>query len=121
MTDRIVLVTAPDDILLDGKRIISVNLSAEQQQILSDALNQIEKLKCLVVYIWNDREDIDWFFDKKAKSDIIIFNADSTNELITGYCAAQSNSYYFGSLRSLHKVNKSAIYSVDQCVDIINR
>lgn len=121
MTDKIILVTAPDDTLLDGKRIISVNLNIDQQQILSDALNQTEHSRCLVVYIWNDQDDIDWFFDKKSKADIIIFNADSTNELIVGYCAAHQNSYYFGSLRSLHKVNNSAIYSVDQCVDIINR
>lgn len=121
MTEKIILVTAPDDILLDGQRVITVNLNPEQQQLLSDALNQISDSKCIIVYIWNDQDDINWFFDKKSKADIIIFNADSTNDLITGYCAAQLNSYYFGSLKSLHLVNNSAIYSVDQCVDIITQ
>jgi hypothetical protein len=120
MTDKIVLVTPPDDIALDGKRILTVNLTQEQQELFSDALKKVENDKNIIVYIWND-QDTDWLFDKKPKADSIIFNADSSNDLIVGYMAAQPNSYYFGSLKSLHLVNNSAIYSVDQCVDIITR
>lgn len=121
MIDKILIVTAPDDSLLDGKRILAVNLSIDQKQFISDALNQAENSKNIIVYIWNDLENLEWMLDKKQKSDLIIFNADSPNDLITGYMAAQPNSYYFGSLKSLQAVNNSAINNIDQCVDLINR
>jgi hypothetical protein len=120
MTDKILIVTAPDDSLLDGKRILAINLSADQKQLISDALKQVDASKNIIVYTWNDLEDIKWMLDKKHKSDMIIFNADSDNDLITGYMSAQSNSYYFGFLKSLQSVNNSAIYNVDQCIDLIN-
>lgn len=121
MTDKILIVTAPDDCLLDGKRILVVNLTADQKQIISDTLRQIDTEKHVIVYVWNDVEDVKWMLDKKHKCQLIMFNADSENHIISGYLAAQSNSYYFGSLKTLSSVNNSAIYNVDQCIDIINR
>ena len=58
---------------------------------------------------------VDWLLTVKPKANLIIFNADSSAngaiELIIGYMAAQSNSYYFGTLRDLNKVNDSIIYA----------
>jgi hypothetical protein len=59
--------------------------------------------------------------DKKHKSDHIIFNADSTNDLIIGYMSAQANSSYFGTLKLLSKVAGSAIYSIEQCKDLLSK
>ena len=59
--------------------------------------------------------------DKKHKSDIIIFNADSDNDIVVGYLAAQTNSYYFGNLKLLSTVNRSAIYNTDQLYDLLEK
>lgn len=118
MTDKVILVTPPDDVLLDGLRLLLIDLSPEQSSVVSTALTTIESFT-VIAYVWKSSNDIDWLFDKKHKANLIIFNADSQNETLVGYFAAQKNSYYFGNLKSLQSVNKSAIYSIDQCCDIL--
>jgi hypothetical protein len=119
MTDKVLLVTAPDDVLVDGIRILLVDIVPEQQQIISDALTQLDNSPDIVVYVWNSDNDTSWLLDKKLKSDAIIFNADSENDVIIGYMAAQSNSHYFGTLKILSMVNKSTIYDTDQVLIIL--
>jgi hypothetical protein len=119
MTDKVLLVTPPDDVLIDGIRILLVDLIPEQQQIISDALNQIESIPNVILYIWNSTNDSNWLLDKKSKSNAIIFNADSENDVIIGYMAAQSNSHYFGTLKILSMVNNSTIYNIDQVLTIL--
>ena len=119
MTDKVLLVTAPDDVLIDGIRILLVDIVPEQQQIISDALTQLDNSPDIVVYVWNSDNDTSWLLDKKLKSDAIIFNADSENDVIIGYMAAQSNSHYFGTLKILSMVNKSTIYDTDQVLIIL--
>jgi len=118
MNEKIILVTPPDDILLDGVRILLVDLTAEQNQIVSDALKAVNN-QSTVVYVWNINQNIDWVLDKKQKSNIILFNAESEDQTLVGYLAAQSNSYYFGTLRTLGKVNNSAIYSTEQIIELM--
>ena len=119
MSNKVLLVTPPDDVLLDGIRIILVDLVPEQQQIISDALTQLVTIPNVILYVWNGTNDINWLLDKKSKSDAIIFNADSENDVIIGYMAAQSNSHYFGTLKILSMVNNSTIYNIDQVSTIL--
>jgi hypothetical protein len=119
MSNKVLLVTPPDDVLLDGIRILLVDLVPEQQQIISDALTQLDSIPNVILYVWNSTNDINWLLDKKSKSDAIIFNADSENDVIIGYMAAQSNSHYFGTLKILSMVNKSTIYDTDQVLIIL--
>jgi hypothetical protein len=119
MTDKVLLVTAPDDVLIDGIRILLVDIVPEQQQIISDALTQLDNSPDIVLYVWNSTNDTSWLLDKKLKSDAIIFNASSENDVIIGYMAAQSNSHYFGTLKILSMVNNSTIYNIDQVSTIL--
>lgn len=119
MSDRVILITPPDDINIDGIRILAVNLFPEQSQILSDALLKTDSTASILIYIWKNGDPEEWLFDKKHKSQSILFNADDQNELIVGYMAAQRNSVYFGNLRTLHGFNKSAIYSIEDCQSYI--
>jgi hypothetical protein len=121
MSDKVIIVTAPDDVNVDGIRVLLVDLYQNQTHVLSQALSQLNNTPTIISYVWKNEESIDWLIDKKHKSDLIIFNADSTNDLITGYMAAQSNSYYFGTLRSLHLVNKSAITAVDHFLEAMEK
>lgn len=118
MNSSVIIVTAPDDILLDGPRVTLVNLTPSQTQFISDALTEINYAGRVILYVWNSGDNIEWLLDKKQKSDAIIFNADSDDNLITGYLAAQNNSYYFGILKSIGSANNSTIYSLEQCKNI---
>ncbi len=118
MNSKVILVTDPDDVAYDGVRLLLVNLTADQTQLLSTALSKINNLPMIVLYIWNNSSP-DWLFDKKHKSQHIIFNAEHQNELIAGYMAAQRNSSYFGILKNLAKVNTKAIYSIDDCIKLL--
>jgi len=122
MTDRVIIVTPPDDVpLKDGIRILCVDLTTPQTQIISDSFNLLEHGATIITYVWATGNSIDWLLDKKQKSQIILFNAESQHDLIVGYLTAQSNSYYFGTLKSLHDANDCAIYDKDQLFNILER
>jgi hypothetical protein len=120
MTDKVVLVTEPDDIQIDGCRILLVDLTDDQNQFVSKALNLISNGNSLVIYVAN-HSNIDWILDKKNKSQLIIFNADSDNHLLQGYLAAQKISHYFGNLKILSEANNRVIYTVDDLVNLIEK
>ena len=119
MTEKIILVTPPDDIYLDANRLLLVNLEPDHTQFISDALNKLTKIYTTVIYIWENNNNTDWLFDKKNKSSIIIFDASNQNELLTGYLAADPRSHYFGELRDLHVVNKRQILDIDDLVQLL--
>jgi hypothetical protein len=123
MSDKILVVTPPDDTLINGVRILHVELNEEQSMIVSSALMNSNTQHTVVNYVWKMGDSVEWLMDKVIKSDFILFNADRPNngatELIIGYIAAQPNSYYFGNLRDLNLVNKSVIYNSDQIINIL--
>jgi hypothetical protein len=119
MTDKLIMVTAPDDTVVNGGRITVVDLTADQTALVSAALTDIDSIPCIVTYVWSEYDDAVWVLDKIQKSQIIIFNADSTNQTLIGYVAGKMNSYYFGTLKSLNQVNNSVIYDVDHCKTIL--
>ena len=118
MTNKVLLVTSPDDVLDDGLRILMVGLTNDQTNLISQALTRLGNIPTIVGYIVNGTE-VEWFLDKKPKCDLIIFNADSENDVIIGYMAAQSNSYYFGNLKSLSQANQNAIYDSEQIFNLL--
>lgn len=119
MSNKIVIITPPDNVQYDGVRILLVGLTTEQSKIISDALTKLESTINIIVYLANYSDDISWIMDKKHKSDLIIFNADGNNDVIIGYMSAQPNSYYLGTLKLLSEVNNSAIYSEEQVSQIL--
>jgi hypothetical protein len=121
MNDNIVAVTPPDDVLQDGDRLLLVDLTEQQMAVLSKALNEIELFNGIIFYMWRQGDDPEWLLDKKQKSKLIIFNADSNDHITVGYMAAQPNSCYFGTLKNLSKANIYAIYDVAQVVDILEK
>jgi hypothetical protein len=119
MTGKVLVVTTPDDVVLDGFRLLLVDLDADQTKTVSDSLLKISSDTTVVTYMWGSNDDSYWLLDKKAKSDLIIFNANSQNELIVGYMAAQKNSHYFGTLKTLAQANAKAIYASEDCESLI--
>lgn len=119
MSDNVIIVTAPDDFLADGFRFMIVDLDETQTKIISDALLELKSVGNIIVYFYKTTESIEWFLDKKSKSDFIIFNANSSNDILVGYLVAQKNSHYFGTLKTLTKANNSAIYSVEDVISLL--
>lgn len=119
MSDKVIIVTPPDDIQVDGLRILLVDLTPEQTNLISQSLTRLETIPTTITYVWNTSNDISWLLDKKHKSFLIFFNADSENDAIIGYMAAQANSYYFGNLKSLSQVNQNAIYDTEQIFNLM--
>lgn len=119
MSNKVIIVTPPDDIPVDGLRILLVDLTPDQTNIISQSLTRLETIPTTITYVWNTSNDISWLLDKKHKSFLIFFNADSENDAIIGYMAAQANSYYFGNLKSLSQVNQNAIYDTEQIFNLM--
>jgi hypothetical protein len=120
MSDKVLLVTAPDDTAIDAIRLLLVDLAPEHSQLISDSLNEFTAIPNIVAYIWKSGDSVDWLLDKKHKSHSIVFNAESNDHMIVGYMSAQLNSHYFGMLKTLRNVNNNAIYNVNDCVSLIN-
>lgn len=112
MSDKIILVTPPDDILIDGFRILLVSLDQTQTQLISKALYEINDLPNTIVYVYNPGDDTEWLFDKRLKSDLIIFDAEADDQALVGYLTSKSNAYYFGTQKTLQKIANSAIYDI---------
>lgn len=124
MSDRILIVTPPDDTLLQGIRILHVELSDEQSSIVSTALLESKLPHTLINYVWKMGNRVDWLLDKIPKCDIILFNAEvppNGTDIIIGWTAAQPQSYYFGNLKDLHLANDRAIYSVEDISTLLER
>ena len=123
MTNQITLVSPPDDVLHDAIRILLVELDQDQTQLVSEAFLTFESVPPTVLYVWRMGNPMEWLLDKKSKTDLIIFNADTIPngavELIIGYIAAQSNSYYLGNLKDLNKANPRAIHDIDSLKEIL--
>lgn len=124
MTDKILVVTSPDDIHLKSTRILLVELDPDQSQAVSDALLKLENLKDpLVSYVWKMGDSVTWLIDKLFKSDLVIFNAspkaNSSMDLIIGYVAACPGSYYFGTLRDLQEANNRVIYNDNDVLKLL--
>jgi hypothetical protein len=119
MTNKIILVTAPDDVVELGHRISVVDLDITQSNEVSEALKILDLPYTIIVYKWNVGDSVDWLVDKIYKSDAVIFNASSQNQTLIGFLAGQKNSAYFNNLQSLNNVNKSALYDRDQCLTFL--
>ena len=121
MTSKILVITPPDDTLLQGLRLTHVNLTNEQTAIVSQAILQNKLPHNVINYVWHVGNPISWLLQMKSKSNLIIFNADSgpDSDIINGYIAADPRSYYFGILRDLHVANDRVILNNDEILNLL--
>ena len=87
--------------------------------MISSVIYQLKECKPTIIYVSNGQNDSEWALDKKLKCSIIIFNAEADDQTMIGYLTAQSNSYYFGQLRTLKGVNNNRIDTEEQLTTII--
>lgn len=121
MSDKILVATPPDDTLLQGIRVAHVDLTEEQSMIVSNALFLPTFQTPIINYVWKVGDPTNWLLDKLLKSDIILFNADCTNQILVGWIAARSNSHYFGILKDLYVANDRAIYTTEEVSTLLEK
>ena len=121
MSDKVIVATAPDDVLIDAFRLLLVDLNSVQSKTISDALLELSLDTNVVVYLWKSTDPMSWLLDKRSKANLIIFNADSANDIIVGYMAAQKKSHYFGNLKLLSGANVANLYAMEDCVVLLKR
>lgn len=117
--NKVYLVTAPDDVTYDSKKIICVALDDNQREIVSQTLQRFETVPTTVLYVWNNGDSQEWLLDKKQKCDLIIFNANNEDKTLVGYFSAHDNAYYMGELGVLSRVNNRIIHDTDECHKLI--
>jgi hypothetical protein len=121
MADKILLISYPDDLMVQGFRILVFDLSEPQSQIFSQSVLSLNTNVSCLVYNADVNTDMPWLSDKIIKSNLIIYNAESDNQLLVGYLSAKSNSYYFGTLRDLSSMVVSQIFDSKQLKEILER
>ena len=53
MSEKIIVVTPPDDIQIDGFRLVLVDLFHEQTDLLSKTLLNLKNIPCpIITYLW---------------------------------------------------------------------
>jgi hypothetical protein len=119
MPDKVFVVTFPDDVLIDAKRILLFDPTIEQTQLISSCLSANDFGCDIVFYIWRIGDGLDWLFDKILKYDVAILNAETEEQGLLGYLFAKSNSYYIGNIRSLSKLKKSEVLDIDHLNSIL--
>ena len=121
MTTKILVITPPDDTVLQGLRLAHVNLTNDQTAVVSQAILKSKLPHNIINYVWHVGNPISWLLQMKSKSDLIIFNADSSpdSDIINGYLAADPRSYYFGALRDLHVANDRVILNCDEILNLL--
>lgn len=120
MTNKVSLVTDPDDVLEDSFRILLVGLTQAQTTVISDSLHRINEMPNVVIYVWKN-ESLEWLFDKKNKSHLIVFNAEMEQSELAGYLSAHSRSHYFGILKSLGIINNRVVHDSDEFQIILQK
>lgn len=114
-----IVVTQPDDVSIDGYRILLAGLNSSQNKVVSESLLNSEYKGTVILYQWNTGSP-EWFIDKKHKSDLIIFNAEHDNLEVVGYLSAHKNAHYFGNLKFVADANRRIIYSIDDLTELFN-
>jgi hypothetical protein len=117
--NKVYLVTAPDDVTYDSKKIICVGLDDTQREIVSQTLQRFKSMPTTVLYIWNNGESREWLLDKKQKCNIIIFNANNEDQSLVGYFAAHDNAFYMGEIGYLSRVNNKVVHDADELHKLI--
>lgn len=125
MTDKILIVTPPDDTFVQGIRITHVNLSPAQSQIVSQGLLAIQSKHNIINYVWQYGDPVSWLLNASAKSNLLIFNADNEQhkeiDQLIGYIAADPKSHYFGMLRDLHIANDRVLLNSDDVINLVEK
>jgi hypothetical protein len=121
MTDKVLLITEPDDSYIEGLRFLLFDLDHSQYEIFSQSLLTFKSLPTVIIYNSTASTTPQWTIDKIIKSDLILFNANSEHQQLVGYICSKTKSYYFGELRDLGLVNKSVIFDSHQLKELLEK
>ena len=119
IVSKIVIVTDPDDVAINGFRMLLVDLNEDQLAIVSKCLEEVDNTISVVIYMWASGNSTEWLHDKKLKSNCVICNATSISQTVIVYLIASANTHYFGMLPALAHVNPNIIFGQEDCKAVI--
>jgi len=109
MDGKITLITPPDVFENSNKSILFINLSDEDQDVVSKWLSTHDLKEDINLYVYNGETDIEWFFWAIGACQYKYIDLDGVNEIITalsGYILGKSGFCYKTTNESL-----AAVYS----------
>ena len=117
MNSKILIVTSPDYFHGNIPKVLLINPTAEEKLFVQEFLknNDLE----LIIYVYNNDQDIPWLLNVASTSDSIYFNVDNTSDLLYNY-----KSYLIANPRVTYKsqnldyslINKDRIYNIDEYI-----
>lgn len=119
MSDKILVITEPDDYFDDAIRLLFVDLDSNQTKMFTKPLLDIPTEKSIVCYYWALDTSMTWLLDKLAKSHLIFFNNDSSHRELVGFLTANSKAYGLGNNRFLGKFINRNIVDSDEIKSLI--
>lgn len=120
MTERILIVTPPSDVVEDQLSVLLIGLDQSQTTFFSECLKSTENLD-ITVYLWKETDSKDWLFDKQKKSDLIIINAEMEDQLLVGYFVSNKKTFYIGNLRSIDFLSHKLINNKHNFLQVIDQ
>ena len=121
MSNKIFIITAPDDVEYDALRILVVDLAPEQSHLLSEVLKTIKVDRDINLYVYSNLDDVTWLIDKSNKADYIFANPLSDDQQIVGYIASKRQSHFFGETKITKSLNKTPILCQEQIAETLRK
>ena len=84
MNNKIIIVTSPDYYHGNIDKFLLINPTAEEKNAVQTFLKEQEKLD-LVLYIYNNNDDIVWLLNVASTVNSIYLNVDNTTDLSYNY------------------------------------
>jgi hypothetical protein len=112
---NLILVTPPDIVTEQYDSICFVNMSRDEQELAQDFLKSYNK--DLIVYIYNNNNELSWLFNAAKKSKSVYFNIDNTIDNLyyyISYFASMPNVTYKHFSRDFSLINPNRIKSINE-------
>ena len=117
MNSKILIVTSPDYFHGNMTKVLLINPTVEEKLFVQEFLksNDLE----LIIYVYNNDQNIPWLLNVASTSDSIYFNIDNTTDLsynYTSYLISNPRVTYKSQNLDYSLINKDRIYNIDEYI-----
>lgn len=115
--NKISIVTSPDYYHANTKRVLLINPSAEEKNLVHEWLkdNDVE----MVLYVYNSDNNIEWLLNIADSVESTYFNIDNTTDISYNYISyliSKPKVTYKSEKLDYSILNKDRIYNIDEYI-----